>query len=418
MFSARIDELTLADIERVWSEQWAESSSLELKETIPTEDGSADRWITRGDRIGDYGKQKILREIVAFANAHGGTLIVGVEETSSKPARAEKPIPLPKCKELAERLRRTFRDDVEPRLPFVECEGVEINGQDGVVVIRVPTSPVGPHWVRSSREPTYRRGDESVVMTMTEVQDLTIRLSQANDERRKLLEELSLTFLSRFDSLYPGYFRELETLGAGRVLAKSCIALRCSAIPVAPLVIAQVATRPKFRAVTFPAISARTASGSGNLNYPSRWRTDNWRPHFRCTRTEEHDELGSFERSVDSRGVIDLRWMAGLSSGKFYLSWIVYSVALVLLHIDQVRLAADAAETPYALEIEMRALGEVLAAWSEQELRVRRLPSHLRFPLMEVGDSSSHKTILEGIQYDYWTAAGEGNPKILEIVLA
>jgi hypothetical protein len=74
MFRKRISDLGVEDVAQLLREQWPESFNLEFKSEIPTEDGKPDRWITHHDRIGRVGSAKILKEIVAFANAHGGTL--------------------------------------------------------------------------------------------------------------------------------------------------------------------------------------------------------------------------------------------------------------------------------------------------------------------------------------------------------
>ena len=42
-----------------------------------------DAW--RRNRIGDRAKNELLEEEVAFANAYGGTLVLGVRESDAKP---------------------------------------------------------------------------------------------------------------------------------------------------------------------------------------------------------------------------------------------------------------------------------------------------------------------------------------------
>jgi hypothetical protein len=73
-----------------------EGDTLELKETLPaTSRGEADPWARGEDRIGDRARNELLAEVIAFANAHGGMLLLGVSETDDRPKRAKQIEPGP-----------------------------------------------------------------------------------------------------------------------------------------------------------------------------------------------------------------------------------------------------------------------------------------------------------------------------------
>lgn len=81
-----LDAVTVADLNALIEAAARETGELEFKGTLPFASSKgqasvADRWIERGDRIGDYARDQILAEIVAFANADGGTLVLGLHET-------------------------------------------------------------------------------------------------------------------------------------------------------------------------------------------------------------------------------------------------------------------------------------------------------------------------------------------------
>jgi hypothetical protein len=415
LFNKRISSLSIGDIERVWNDRWQESVNLELKETIPAQDGD-DRWITKGDRVGDYGRQKILREIVAFANAQGGTLFLGVRESEDKPARAEGPSPIPRCIDLAERLRRMMMDDIEPRPIAVECEGFPLQGDEGVVVIRIAASPIGPHWVRSSRDPSFRRGDESVTMSMTELQSLTLRLVRTENERAQILGELDNSFLTSFDGLLAGYYRALDEAFKERAITKGCVGLRCTAIPLAPLNLDYVATQKEFRTTEMPSLLYKLENQDWHqVARPSHWRSDQWETAFRQTVSQSDWNTGYFKRSVDWRGIANCEWIVGIPSGRAYLSWILYSAYLVLKHADQVRRVASVPDLPYALDLALRCAGGVTGGWGDYDVVGRQFPSILKFSPMEIRDEASHVGILNRIQYEFWTAAGDDQPAIAAI---
>ncbi len=79
VFGKRLHEITKDDIERLVAEAVQEDGEIEFKETLPARDGR-DAWLDGGNRIGDRARNKILEEVIAFANAYGGTLLLGISE--------------------------------------------------------------------------------------------------------------------------------------------------------------------------------------------------------------------------------------------------------------------------------------------------------------------------------------------------
>jgi len=115
-----IADIEVRHLEELVATRARESDALEFKATLPFQaqkgqSQQADRWIEHGDRIGDYARDQILAEVVAFANANGGTLVIGVVESRDHPREAISLSPLPKCESLAQRLLDAAEDVVEPR---------------------------------------------------------------------------------------------------------------------------------------------------------------------------------------------------------------------------------------------------------------------------------------------------------------
>jgi predicted HTH transcriptional regulator len=103
MFSKRLQELTRDDIDQVISNKVQESDQVEFKEALSGKHG-ADGWHTGADRIGDRARNQIVSEIVAFGNAHGGTLLLGIRESDDHPHRAKGVRSIPRCADLASRV--------------------------------------------------------------------------------------------------------------------------------------------------------------------------------------------------------------------------------------------------------------------------------------------------------------------------
>ena len=85
------------------------------------------------NKIREQARNKILKEVVAFANDYAGTLLLALRESNSSSSVAGKIIPLPRCSELAERLRKQFRACIEPQIPQLGISGAKTNGEEGVV---------------------------------------------------------------------------------------------------------------------------------------------------------------------------------------------------------------------------------------------------------------------------------------------
>lgn len=162
-------DIDRADIEALISEQAPEGARIEFKESLPAGKGKTNAWLRDGSEIGKYARDKILEETVAFANAFGGALVLGIAESAGKPPIAERIAPLPRCADLAERFRQAFRDCVEPQLPSLEIVHVPVDGDSGVIVFRTGRSRLGPHRVAPTLVCPIRRADRCDPLSMREI---------------------------------------------------------------------------------------------------------------------------------------------------------------------------------------------------------------------------------------------------------
>lgn len=220
------------EIDRLISGEAAEGDTLELKGTIPARSPQGDAWLTGGS-VQDYGRDRLLEHVVAFANAHGGRLLIGIAESDDSPSRAKAVVPLPRCADLADRLRLQLRDCVDPQLEAVECVGVptEEDGS-GVVAIRVPASRLAPHRLKTTLECYVRRNDRTEKLTMREIQDLAVYRTQS-------AADLNERFASRRVA-----FTEMR-----RSTIRADVRLRVTAVPSRRLAVPRIhdsALKPSF----------------------------------------------------------------------------------------------------------------------------------------------------------------------------
>ena len=110
VLSKPAEQITAGDIESLIESEVPEGEQIEFKEKPSAKKGAVDPWMLGKGRIGDRGRDELLEEVVAFANAYGGTLLIGVKESKAKPPVAAEITSVPRCAELAERLKLVFRD--------------------------------------------------------------------------------------------------------------------------------------------------------------------------------------------------------------------------------------------------------------------------------------------------------------------
>jgi len=170
LFTKPIEEITDVDVSGLLG--WPESLTVEFKEALSGKDGRPDSWTRDSNDVEPYARNKLFKEVVAFANTSGGHLILGVAETKAAPPMANLTTPVPRCVDLAERLARAAQA-IDPPIPLLLVQGVPTDGGAGVVVFRVPVSRAAPH--RALDKECYaRRGTSSVPISMREIQDMTL----------------------------------------------------------------------------------------------------------------------------------------------------------------------------------------------------------------------------------------------------
>ena len=200
LHSKPASEFCPADIAAMVTSALPEGERVEFKRSLPAGKGKRDPWEI-GKEPGDKGKNEILEEVTAFANAYGGVLLLGVDESSTKPAAASAITPVPRCIDLAERFKLIFRDCVEPQLPALEVFAVPTNQDNGVVIFRVGRSHSAPHRVTKTLVCPVRRADRCEKMTMREIQDMTLNVSKGLERLEKRLSTRSERFTREFERL-------------------------------------------------------------------------------------------------------------------------------------------------------------------------------------------------------------------------
>ena len=415
------EDITPDDVQALVDASAQENETLEFKQELPASKRKSNVQAGSNGDIGDRAKRALLKESVAFANAYGGTLLLGISEQPRHVASTISPVP--HCKDLADRLHLVFRDCIDPQLPHVEIFGVETEGDAGVVIVRVPKSRLAPHRDTKTHQCWVRRSNRSEPMSMREVQDTALNVSRGlqwlDDE------------LSRRSRLFRRQFRRLRT-------PKDAYGLRFTAIPVAndiriDRLLHGDSLDPRFRPPLINVVRYLPEQGRSSPLHGVRevynFNHSNWEPRLRAVRSERirrswfsrdtisfisyqelhfHGliELGllsvSNERNPANQAVAATHWL--------HRELPVVEFALLAKWAQQVRAEAGAPTAEYALHVQIDAKGpchvihhNVVPQASFGSLGA----GSTTFPLYPLGEPEHLPKLLDIFERDFVNACGK-----------
>ena len=375
--------------------------AIEFKQALPTRDGGPDRWVSHGDRIGDRARDEIIREVVGFANAFGGTLVIGVAESEDDPRRAADVIPLPRCADLAVRLALQCRDGIEPTLAALDVRGVVTHPDGGgVVVLQVGKSRMAPHRSRYDLQCYARRANRTEAMTMREIQDHSLNVNRG-------MARVEAELRKRADSFE-------EALGAFRGVDQ-VYGIRVTLVALDPIYVDQLVGNATLRPICdefegmFPngdrcrlfvpgnpvgetAILGGARSTGGNQDYRIE----------RCLGRDGLVEYTVFLRCVDPRV-----W-------KLFPGWFVALVANGIVTAERMRRAANALGAEFVLDVELFVHGDRLpiAPYGDRSpMTLGHIDARRhRFPRYGVRGTANFSDLCGSLERDLWNASGRDWP--------
>ena len=410
------------DIRALIDSEVPEGEQIEFKKALPAEKGKTDPWMDGKGGIGNHARDSILEEAVAFANAHGGALLLGIGESTSpaKSAIAANISPIPRCADLAERLKLAFRDCVEPHLPMIEIFSVATENDSGVVAIRVGRSRLAPHRVRTTRHCPVRRSDRCERMTMREIQDMTLNLSRGFERLEQRLKGRANRFPSEFQLL---------------ATPDDAWGLRLTAAPVQDDLRIERVFQGGAIVKDFDAPWRRILHRGNELDgFHESWIPRSWRPKLRAARAEVEP---NFTRRSQSRnpfreihcdGLVELGFahirvyprhghkpkgpeMDLLSPG-LSPELPTEMFANLALWVDHIRKQMNSPTVEYALEFEIRVVGGAVPVHVDPmpflELKLPPLlPGTITFPRYSLGESASISNLISLFYRDFCHYLGQ-----------
>lgn len=410
------DRIDAGDIQALIDESVPEGALIEFKESLPAKgSGDPDPWMQGDGKIGDRARNEILEEVVAFANAYGGALVLGVAEDGAKPPVAANVAPLPRCADLAARFRQVFGACVDPQLPSLEIILVPAGGDKGFIVFRTGRSRSGPHRVIPTLRCPIRRDDSCEALSMREIQDMTLNLARGTERLERRLRERSGKFEEEFKCL--------ETPG-------DAFGFRMTAIPVGEEIrfesvysngnLVEELCPPEVeieRGLGDRSSRLRTIRASHGMHF------GDWRPMLRAARVEYSH--ASDQRAVilayaeiHADGLLEWGFVSNRVNRVFPESPVemkldsetpVSTLAGLLLWADRVRQLASAPGAEYAVQPQFRVTADrVNIGGNDYNVGVGTIErSNTGFPLYPLEASGEIDKTVSRFETDFWNYFGK-----------
>jgi len=398
-----IETITSNDVTQLCADQISEGTEIELKSDLPSKNGRAtDPWHA-GKSFGQYARDEIAEEIIAFANTFGGVVCIGLNETRDHPKRADSPNPLPRVHELARQLRQAVYDIIEPPLPVLESWGVDLGGGSGVVILRVSASRRRPHRHQVTKEVYVRRADESVRLSMREIQDLTITaVSEASKVDALIAARRKKNYSEALGYLKSVYTPQESAWGGG---------IHFLATPTTAFDLGRVVGRPELTK-----FSTAVTANFGRDAYPCMWvhaANLDWRPGLRMISAEKafRDRKVTYTLLTDGTCEISFFFKATDECPGLFIGWLIGGLGAMLNWIESIRTEA-AANAEFALAVQLTVCGKEVSlcgygSSSFAEGHATFLPTGVhQFPIISVGPKAEFPLHLARFDEDVWNLGG------------
>ena len=433
------DQLGIDDLNALIDSHVQEDERIEFKRDLSAKKEQKDSWYDN-QKLGDKAKIEILEKSVAFANAFGGALILGIKEDKESrngPGVANEISPIPHCAGLADRLTSVFGNCVEPHIPGLEIIPIETQDNAGAIVIRVNRSRLAPHRVIPSLVCPIRRSDRCEKMTMREIQDLVLNLARGTEKLDTLLTERSERFKEEIPEIIEWY--------------EGVIGIRATATPVSDEIWFDPSHKALKDELAWHSVRVQLDDDSceldgGGIKIPSM---NNWRPILRGARMGEfHHDSNSTKnsyREIYCNGLVELGLVSSRSHSLFFTThspseydqspednggilpaeWLITIFANLLVWIDRLRNHAGSPVAEYALELETRIYGYPLPRLAVlkkvADVRIQRGLQYeefgnrcafgtpmdsTRFPRYSLGSTDEIIPILNSFELDLWNNVG------------
>ncbi|WP_084165324.1 AlbA family DNA-binding domain-containing protein [Skermanella stibiiresistens] len=360
--SKSIEALELRDIQDLLGA--SEGQSLEFKQELTFDQKSGkseDSWLNPPapgkPRSGpdDYAKEDLFRAVCGFANAEGGWLVLGIDESNDNPKCGVAIRSLPDAHALAEKLERAALDWFDPPLTSIRCRAIDTDPGFGVVVIRTPRSSIAPHRLNKSgrtRESYRRVNEETRPMRMREIHDMVI--NRARESVR--IEEDFVQARQHYGNLLPTQSPQRRIPGCQIILTPLSDQLSVDR----PYAHSHIFRRHNALKCVFPdgkeliieSVDGNVLTKPVSITPILRGARAVWRHATKPLGAPLIENMIALE--IRSTGQVSLTLKQCSGTPALMLQWILSDLANTLRVVDAVRRLAGAPDAEFALEADLR----------------------------------------------------------------
>lgn len=355
-------DISAADIQSLVTDGQAESHHLEFKERgVISANGS----------LTNDGRKQIGRAVVGFANADGGSLVIGVKENEHRAGIAGTLDPVPDVNDIVARLQDMLRDTVQPRLTGLQILPISSDeAGSGYVVVQVSRSSQAPHGSKSTEGRFgffVREGASTRPLNVREIQEMTLlsarladRLEQGFSRRSQLFgdkwQHWSRTGWGAADGLANGFGYRMTAIPVGGPLSLGRVILHRQLVAGLQMPWRQDADGWQLiREATGREIPARDLGPERILG--------TWRPMVRGAAMSHSYRLPDaasgdlVEAEIHESGLVESRVFWPARSLDPLL--LVREFAMFVAWVNHVMGSSPADDPEYALEVEVLIAGDV-----------------------------------------------------------
>ncbi|GJL77653.1 MAG: hypothetical protein NPINA01_06420 [Nitrospinaceae bacterium] len=132
----------------------------------------------------DAKSKEFLKDVTGFANANGGTILIGVLEPKAGLSVDEQVVGLENGADIQKQLEHLFRDCIEPKVSGVIVKPIPLTSNKSVVVIQIPPSLGKPHMVKFKKHRTFyiRHSEGTMPMDTHQIRETVLKTASAEDK--------------------------------------------------------------------------------------------------------------------------------------------------------------------------------------------------------------------------------------------
>ncbi|MEB9413746.1 ATP-binding protein [Bacillus cereus] len=190
-FGKSLDQVTFDDIQILVDAGVMENRQLDYKRELPR-------------NLGGDNKREFCKDVAAFANAEGGTLIYGINETESGQPDIVG-IEIQDVDTLTQQLNQIIRANIEPTLYDFALKVIPINGENNyLLLVDIAKSWSGPHAVKVNQS-TYRFftrvNTDNVGLDIPGIRNSFLANEELTNKIRSFHKERNLQILAKENAL-------------------------------------------------------------------------------------------------------------------------------------------------------------------------------------------------------------------------